>query len=162
MKRMVIGVAAAVVVVFCLSWPAFSQHGHGSHGAGHGAAGMKMDQKEVLVEGVKVVFQIMTNAEHKKMLVDMKSKEEPEPGTSHNVAVVLIDTASQKEVTDAAISMKVVDPKGKSQIKNLKYESSMKSYDGYFNLPEKGKYELLVLIKSGDQKKTAGIYYELK
>ena len=38
----------------------------------------------------------------------------------------------------------------------------MKSYDGYFNLPEKGKYELLVLIKSGDQKKTAGINYELK
>ena len=58
--------------------------------------------------------------------------------------------------------MKVVDPKGKDQIKNLKYESSMKSYDGYFNLPEKGKYELLVLIKAGDQKKTAGINYELK
>ncbi len=27
---------------------------------------------------------------------------------------------------------------------------------------EKGKYELLVLIKAGDQKKTAGINYELK
>jgi hypothetical protein len=58
--------------------------------------------------------------------------------------------------------MKVVDPKGKDQIKNLKYEGSMKSYDAYFSLPEKGKYELLVLIKAGDQKKTAGVYYELK
>jgi hypothetical protein len=58
--------------------------------------------------------------------------------------------------------MKVVDPTGKDQIKNLKYEDSMKSYDGYFNMPEKGKYEMLVLIKSGDQKKTAGVYYELK
>jgi hypothetical protein len=38
----------------------------------------------------------------------------------------------------------------------------MKSYDAYFNLPQKGKYEILVLIKSGDQKKTAGVYYELK
>jgi hypothetical protein len=38
----------------------------------------------------------------------------------------------------------------------------MKSHDGYFNLREKGRYELLVLIKSGDQKKTAGIYYEMK
>jgi hypothetical protein len=162
MKQIVIGVAAVVALVFGMSWPAFSQHGHGSHGAGHGAAGMKMDQKEVMVEGLKVVFQIMTNAEHKKMLVDMKSKEEPESGTSHNVAVVLIDTASQKEVANATVSMKVVDPKGKSQIKNLKYESSMKSYDGYFNLPEKGKYELLVLIKTGDQKKAAGVYYEVK
>ena len=29
-------------------------------------------------------------------------------------------------------------------------------------MPEKGKYELLVLIKAGDQKKTAGTYYELR
>jgi hypothetical protein len=29
-------------------------------------------------------------------------------------------------------------------------------------MAEKGKYELLVLIKAGDQKKTAGINYELK
>jgi hypothetical protein len=78
------------------------------------------------------------------------------------VTVLLTDQATQKQITDAAVSMKVVDPKGKDQVKNLKYESSMKSYDGYFNLPEKGKYELLVLIKAGDQKKTAGINYELK
>ncbi len=58
--------------------------------------------------------------------------------------------------------MKVVDPKGKDQLKNLNYESSMKSFDGYFNLPDKGRYELLVLIKTGDQKRTAGVYYELK
>lgn len=123
---------------------------------------MKMDTREVLVEGLKVTFQIMANAEHLKMLKDMKMKDDIEAGTTHNVTITLTDQATQKQITDAAVSMKVVDPKGKDQIKNLKYESSMKSYDGYFNLPEKGKYELLVLIKSGDQKKTAGINYELK
>jgi hypothetical protein len=56
----------------------------------------------------------------------------------------------------------VVDPKGKDQIKALKYDKDMKSYDGYFNLPEKGKYQVLVLVKQGEQKKTAGIYYEIK
>jgi len=89
-------------------------------------------------------------------------KDDIETGTTHNITIVLTDQSTQKEITDAAVSMKVVDSQGKDQIKNLKYESSMKSYDGYFNLPEKGKYELLVLIKTGDQKKTAGIYYEMK
>jgi hypothetical protein len=139
--------------------PSFSAAQH-SHGSSPGS--MKMDTREVLVEGVKVTFQIMANAEHRKMLKDMKMKDDVEEGTTHNVSVVLTDPATRREITDAAVSMKVVDPKAKDQIKTLKYESSMKSYDAYFNLPEKGKYELLVLIKTGDQKRTAGTFYELK
>jgi hypothetical protein len=152
--------ALSIAVVGMLV-PAMSSAQH-THGHGSGGGSMKMDTREVLVEGVKVTFQIMANAEHRKMLKDMKMKDDIEAGTTHNITVVLTDQSTQKEITDAAVSMKVVDPKGKDQIKNLKYESSMKSYDGYFNLPEKGKYELLVLIKAGDQKKTAGINYELK
>ena len=58
--------------------------------------------------------------------------------------------------------MKVVDPKGKDQIKSLKYENDMKSYDAFFNLPDKGRYQVMVLVKQGEQKKTAGIYYDVK
>lgn len=152
--------AVGLAVVGMLA-PKLSSAQH-THGQGSGGGSMKMDTREVLVEGVKVTFQIMANAEHRKMLKDMKMKDDIEAGTTHNITVVLTDQSTQKEITDAAVSMKVVDPKGKDQIKNLKYETSMKSYDTYFNLPEKGKYELLVLIKAGDQKKTAGIYYELK
>jgi hypothetical protein len=76
--------------------------------------------------------------------------------------VTLKDEKTQKEITDAQINMKVVDPKGKDQIKALKYEDMMKSYDTYFNLPEKGKYQVITLFKIGDKKRTAGIYYELK
>jgi hypothetical protein len=118
--------------------------------------------REVLVEGVKVVFQIMDNKEHQKMLKDMKMKEDIEPGTTHNITVTLKDGKAQKEITTAQINMKVIDPKGKDQIKALKYEETMKSYDAYFNLPEKGKYQVMVLFKIGDQKRTAGIYYEVK
>ena len=132
----------------------FAQHGHG--------AGSKMETREVLVEGVKVIFQIMSNAEHKKMLKDMKMKEDVEPGTTHNITVTLKDEKTRKEVTDAQVQMKVVDPKGKDQIKALKYEGEMKSYDAYFNLPGKGKYQVLVLFKIGEKKGTAGIYYEVK
>jgi uncharacterized protein (DUF2147 family) len=152
-----LALAGTIFSIVLLPALASAQHMHGS-----GGGGLKMETREVLVEGVKVVFQVMANAEHRKMLKDMKMKDDIEEGTTHNVTVVLTDQATQKEVADATVSMKVVDPKGKSQIKNLKYESSMKSYDGYFNLPEKGKYELLVLIKSGEMKRTAGIYYELK
>ena len=58
--------------------------------------------------------------------------------------------------------MKVIDPKGKDQVKSMKYEEMMKSYDAYFNLKEKGKYQVMILFKIEEQKRTAGIYYELK
>ncbi len=156
MHRLYVIVAA---LFFLAPAPAWTQHTHG-HGSSGG--GMKMDTREVLVEGLKVTFQIMANAEHRKMLKDMKMKDDIETDTTHNVTVTLTDPATQKPLTDAALSMKVVDPTGKDQIKRLKYEGSMKSYDAYFNLPDKGKYELLVLIRQGDRRTTAGVYYDLK
>jgi len=136
-----------------------AQHSHGGMSKG---GSMKMDTKDVLVEGVKVSFMVMVNESHKKMLADMKMKEDIEPGTTHNITVILKDDKTQKEITDAQINMKVVDLKGKDQIKTLKYEEAMKSYDAYFNLPEKGKYQVMILFKIGEQKKTVGIYYDLK
>ncbi len=158
MKRVLSVLGILVVGVFFLSSVSLAQHGHGGMSGGS----MKMDTKEVLVEGVKMVFQIMSNQEHQKMLKDMKMKETVEAGTTHNITVTLKDEKTQKEMTDAQISMKVVDPKGKDQIKPLKYEGEMKSYDAYFNLPEKGKYQIMILAKVGEKKTTAGIYYELK
>ncbi len=158
MKKLLSVLGILVVGVFFVSSVSLAQHGHGGMSGGS----MKMDTKEVLVEGVKVVFQIMSNQEHQKMLKDMKMKETVEAGTTHNITVTLKDEKTQKEMTDAQISMKVVDPKGKDQIKTLKYEGEMKSYDAYFNLPEKGKYQIMILAKVGEKKTTAGIYYELK
>ena len=150
-----------VVIMGLLVLPSLSmaQHSHGGMSMG---TPMKMDTREVIVEGVKVTFQIMDNQEHKKMLKDMKMKEDIESGTTHNITVTLKDEKAQKEITDAQINMKVVDPKGKDQIKTLKYEGEMKSYDAYFNLPDKGKYQVMILFKVGEQKKTAGIYHEIK
>jgi len=158
MKKLLSVLGTLVVGSFFLSSVSLAQHGHGGMSGGS----MKMDTKEVLVEGVKVVFQIMPNQEHQKMLKDMKMKENVEAGTTHNITVTLKDEKIQKEITDAQINMKVVDPKGKDQVKALKYEEAMKSYDAYFNLSEKGKYQVMMLFKIGDQKRTAGIYYELR
>jgi hypothetical protein len=76
------------------------------------------------------------------MLKEMKMKDDIWPGTTHNVTVILTDLTTRQPITDAAVSMKVVDPKGKDQIKSLKYESSMQSFDAYFSMSEKGRYEL--------------------
>jgi hypothetical protein len=146
-------------VLFIVSSFSLAQHSHGGMSMG---SSMKMDTKEVLVEGVKVTFQMMANDEHQKMLKDMKMKEDIEPGTTHNITVTLKDTKTQKDISEAQVTMKVVDPKGRDQIKPLKYEDMMKSYDAYFNLSDKGKYQVMVLFKVGEQKRTAGIYYEVR
>jgi len=159
MKRLISVVGVSVICFFTFASVLLAQHSHGGMSMG---TPMKMDTKEVLVEGVKVTFQIMANDEHQKMLKDMKMKEDIEPGTTHNMTVTLKDEKSQKEITNAQINMKVIDPKGKDQIKTLKYEGEMKSYDAYFNLPEKGKYQVMILAKTGEKKIPAGIYYEIK
>ena len=159
MKKFFSLLGMAALSLFFFSSLSYAQHSHGGMSMG---TSMKMETKDVLVEGVKVSFMVMANESHKKMLSDMKMKEDIEPGTTHNITVVLKEEKSQKEITDAQITMKVVDPKGKDQIKTLKYEGEMKSYDTYFNLPEKGKYQVITLFKIGDKKRTAGIYYELK
>src|SRR3990170_6724486 len=143
MKKLLSVLGILVVGVFFLSSVSLAQHGHGGMSGGS----MKMETKDVIVEGVKVSFMVMANDSHKKMLSDMKMKEDIEPGTTHNITVILKEEKSQKEITDAQINMKVVDPKGKDQVKLLKYEEAMKSYDAYFNLPEKGKYQVMVLFK---------------
>ncbi len=161
MKKLVSIFGMLVSTLFVLSSFSLAQHSHGGMSMPKDES-MKMETKDVLVEGVKVSFMVMTNESHKKMLQDMKMKEDIDPGTTHNITVTLKDEKSQKEVTNAQVNMKVVDPKGKDQIKALKYEGEMKSYDAYFNLPEKGKYQIMILFKIGDQKKTAGINHEIK
>jgi len=159
MKKVISVIGIFVFCLFTFVPVPLAQHSHGGMSMG---TPMKMDTKEVLVEGVKVTFQMMANDEHQKMLKDMKMKEDIEPGTTHNITVTLKDEKTQKEMANAQISMKVVDPKGKDQIKTLKYEGEMKSYDAYFNLKEKGKYQVMILFKIEEQKRTAGVYYEVK
>ena len=57
-----LGVLLAGLLVFSSMAPA--QHSHG----GSMGESMKMDTKEVLVEGMKITFAFMANKEHKKML----------------------------------------------------------------------------------------------
>jgi hypothetical protein len=159
MRNMVLVLGITIFSLFVFSSLSVAQHSHGGMSMG---TPMNMYTKNVIVEGINVTFQIMENGEHQKMLREMKMQEDIEPGTTHNITVILKDAKTQQEVTNAQITMKVIDPKGQDQIKSLKYDDSMKSYDAYFKLLDKGKYQVIILCKIGEQKRTAGIYYEIK
>ena len=159
MKKIMLVLGMVILSLFVLSSLSLAQHSHGGMSM---AQPMKMYTKDVMVEGINVSFQIMDNDEHQKMLKEMKMKADIEPGTTHNITVTLKDEKTQKEIPNAQVTMKVVDPMGKDQVKALKYQDAMKSYDAYFKLPDKGKYQVIMLFKIGEQKRTAGIYYEIK
>jgi hypothetical protein len=69
MKRLLVILVSLALGLLVFPKVSPAQHGHG----GMGGSAMKMDTKEVLVEGVKVTFQLMANV-YQKMLKDMKMK----------------------------------------------------------------------------------------
>ena len=116
-----------------------------------------------LLDGtVKASFAIMPMADHKKMLQEMKMKVEVDPQATHNIAVSLIDMRSNLPLNEAVVKMKVISPKGKEEVKILDHIPAMNQYSGDFALPEKGRYQILILFKSGGKKQAGGFYYRLK
>ena len=160
MKKLISILGVLVLGYFILPSLSSAQHQHGGMSMG---ATMKMDKRTVIVEGVKVTFEFMANEDHRAMLKSMKMKEDIEPGTTHNITVTLNDETTQKVITDAQVNMKVIDPKGKDQVKTMTYDDMMNNFSAYFNLPEKGEYQVIILFKRGDKKPAhAGVYYEVK
>jgi hypothetical protein len=152
---------------------AFSQHQHGGMSAKPGMEGEKKPESTIgneaspnrtfLLRGdIKAAFSFMAMAEHKKMLQDMRMKVQVDPQATHNIAVTLSDTRTNLPLTDAVVKMKVIDPKGKDQVKLLDFIAGMNQYAGDFTLSGKGRHQILILFKSGGKKEAAGFYYLLK
>jgi len=119
--------------------------------------------KEIVIEGVRTKFEVMTMEEHRKMLKEMKlSLEVADKSATHHISVTFYDEKTGKEVTGAQVNMKVLNPSKREQIKMLTFMPEMKHYGNDFNLSEKGKYEILTLFKIGEQKRKGGFYYEVK
>jgi hypothetical protein len=151
----------------------FSQHQHGQHGGMAGAEGEKKAESTLgnetssnrtflLEGGVKAAFSIMAMPEHKKMLQDMKMKVDVDPQATHNIAVTLSDTRTNLPIADAVVKMKVIDPKGQGQVRLLDFIAGMNQYAGDFTLSGKGRYQVLILFKTGGKKQAGGFYYRLK
>jgi hypothetical protein len=165
---------AFMIGVFLSPFPSGAQHQHGGHSM-PGMPGMEGEKKTessigneesqsrtFLLDNVKAAFSIMAMADHKKMLQSMKMKIDVDPQATHNIAVTLTDTRSNQPIGDAAVKMKVINPQGKDQVKMLDFIMGMNQYAGDFTLPEKGKYQILILFKAGGKKHAAGFYFLLK
>jgi len=168
-------IAAAFLALCLWSFPAPAQHQHGGHSMSE-MSGMEGEKKAepgigdeaspnrtfLLEGGVKASFTISPMAEYKKMLQEMKMKVGVAPKATHDIDVTLTDTRSNQPLTDAVVKMTVIDAKGKEQTKLLDFTQAMNQYSGDFSLSEKGKYQILILFKSGGKKYPAGFYYLLK
>lgn len=122
----------------------------------------KATLKEILIEGIRARFEVMNMEEHKKMLKEMKMNPETvDKSATHHISVTLYDE-NGKEVSNAAVNMKVVSPGKKEQVKMLTFMPEMKHYGNDFTLLEKGRYEILILFKIGEKKRKGGFYYEVK
>jgi hypothetical protein len=168
-----LGVEALFIAAFLYVPSAMAQHQHGGMSGMPGMEGEKKPESTIgseaspnrtfLLQGnIKAAFSIMAMTEHKKMLQGMKMKVAVDPEATHNIAVTLSDTRTNLPITDALVKMKVIDPKGKDQIKLLDFIAGMNQYAGDFTLSGKGRYQVLILFKAGGKKEAAGFYYLLK
>ena len=162
--------SALLTGAFLSALPAIAQHQHGGPPApptGEKKMESSLGQetspsRTFLLDGVKASFSIMAMAEHRKMLQDMKMKMEIDPQATHNISVTLNDTRSNQPISDAVVKMKVINPKGKDQVKPLDFTMAMNQYTADFTLAEKGRYQILILFKAWGKKQAAGFYYLLK
>jgi hypothetical protein len=174
MRRMMkIGVVF-ILAVFCFASPGWAQHQHGSHPPPAPSTGGEKkaepttgneasSSRTFLLDGtVKASFAILSMADHRKMLLEMKMKVEVDLQATHNIAVSLIDVRSNLPLNEAVVKMKVISPKGKEEGKILDHIPAMNQYSGDFALPEKGRYQILILFKSGGKKQAGGFYYRVK
>jgi hypothetical protein len=149
-----------------------AQHQHGAHQPPAGGGEAKAESKTgdetaplrvfILEDRIKAQFAITPMAEHRKMLREMKMKDEPDPRATHNIAVTLISTGTNLPMPEAVVKMKVISPAGREEVKLLDQIPAMNRHSGDFTLAEKGRYQILILFKAEGKKQAGGYYFQLK
>ena len=160
MKKILSALLVSLFMLFSLASPSLAQHGH-MGAEKQPEMKMKMASTDVVADGLVVTFMVMPNSTHKGMLKNMKMEDDIEPGSSHNIMVLIKDEKSGGEFPGARVSLKVADADDEEQIKTGSYKKMMRTYDAYFTLTKTGKYTITVLLDTGVQKRSIGISYEM-
>jgi len=153
-------VLPAIAVSFLLLISSFSLAHSQHHMSGEKQQTMKMPSTEVFSDGIEATFMVMMNENHKNMLKNMKMKEDLEPGSTHNIMILIKDEATGAEINNIPVTIKVTDPDDNEQIKKGSYKEMMRTYDAYFDLSKKGKYQIRIVFETKGQKKAIGTSYE--
>ncbi len=160
MKKVLSAVVIVALGLLLFSSFSLAQHMQGGSGEKPQPA-MKMNSTDVVADGLQVTFMVMRNETHKGMLEKMKMKEALEPGSTHNIMVLVRDEKTGKELTGGKVTLKLVSPDEKEQVKSANYKEMMRTYDAYFNLAETGRYQVTALFEIGGQKRAVGISYDI-
>lgn len=164
MKKLFLAIALTTAATF----PVYAAMDH-DHSSSHSMQTAKMedmkhqmDTLETRIDGFDVSLDIMTHRDYQKMMKVMKMDfMKPTSGTTHHIAATI--RKGGNKVEDAAVNIKIISPDGKEEIHLLTYNPDMMSqYVAHFNMPKKGKYQALILFKTGEEKHQGGVYYEVK
>ena len=160
MKKILSSFVIAVFGLLVVSALSFAQH-MPTADAEKTQASMKMNSTDVRADGLQVTFMVMRNETHKGMLEKMKMNEQIEQGSTHNIMIVIRDEKTGKEFTGGKVTLKLVTPDEKEQVRKTNYKDMMKTYDAYFNLSETGRYQVLAEFETGGQKRAVGMSYDI-
>jgi hypothetical protein len=158
MKKVLLAALMSLFVLFLLPLPSIAQHGHM---AAEKQPMMKMASTDIVADGLVVTFMVMPNSTHKNMLKNMKMVDDIEPGSTHNIMVLIRDEKTGDEVIGSRVSLKVVDSDDDEQIKTGSYKKLMRTFDAYFKLANTGKYMITMLLDTGTQKRSIGLSYDM-
>jgi hypothetical protein len=75
--------------------------------------------------------------------------------------IILKDARTGKEFQNLPATIKVIDEDDNEQVKNTSFTDMMRTYDAYFSLEQKKKYQIIIFFETLGQKKSIGILYEL-
>lgn len=137
-------------ILAALLFPAFAEMGH------------KTATQCAMIDNFDLCFDIMPHKDYQKMMKGMKMEPmKAEAGTTHHVAVTI--RKDGKGIEDAEANLKAISPSKKEETHTLTYNPDMMSqYVGHFNMPKKGKYQVMITFESGKEKHRGGIFYDVK
>jgi uncharacterized protein YdeI (BOF family) len=149
MKKMILAVAAILILAVA---PVFAASEHGGHGDHNSAA------HEEVVEGVKATFTVQTMKEAMKAMGMELPKGVKE---THHISVGFKDVKSGKALTEGDVKVKVQGPDKKEQTKDM---LGMQGHFGAdFELAKKGKYGVMAKFQLKDGKvRSAKFWYTVK
>jgi hypothetical protein len=101
----------------------------------------------------------MKEMKHDSMKIDKATKEAMMAGT-HHIMLVVTDSASGKEITDASAKVLIIFPSKKNSSADLK--PIMSHFADGLTLDEKGEYRFTVIVKVDGVPKATKFQYKVK
>lgn len=166
-KRCIFLTISGLVLLPCM---AMAQPGQ-SHGQGGGMPSHQMERipevpmknrpvQSLMVEGLKVTFEVMSMGEHMKHMQMAKggSHGDAEHSKNHMFMVTLQDIAAKEIISDAKMMYAVLSPSGGKETGKLEWSGD--HYGAGFSPKEKGTYQVQLMIESGGMEREAKFTYK--